>query len=433
MGGIKFSIRMLLIDKKTCIAYILSIASGFMVLYNIFNLYFIRGIITNNTKNDIALGIVIIVITGIILLLGYYSNSFFLDRRGKEVAVEMISGVNLASLSINFLVQNIILSGLSIIVGLLLGILTSPLIVKIAYFILEENGNIFLFSKDAIFCTIALVFTQIVFLALVDVGMGHRTEICNLIKRSEKRYNPKKNSIGILGLIISLILYLFPIIILLFLDYSDSGVYVMIQISTIVGGFGLVMLIIKSIPYMIEKIVENKFMCNSKLLIVFRNLKYMIEKSNIIIMSFSILITLLSIFIGEYKFNKEFSLISMIGLVLTIFLLIITLVYKIIVEAINRVNTYNQVYLLGYAKVDIKKIINLESMLYFSVIFLLPYIQCTFMLLAYVRGNIITTELGVAIIVVLIPIYLITTLICTLIYKYIVFKYCKVLGGRDNG
>lgn len=433
MGGIKFSIRMLLIDKKTCIAYILSIASGFMVLYNIFNLYFIKEIITNNTKNDIALGIIIIVITGIILLLGYYSNSFFLDRRGKEVAVEMISGVNLVSLSINFLVQNIILSGLSIIVGLLLGILTSPLIVKMLYSILEESGTIFLFSKEAIFCTIALVFTQIVFLALVDVGMGHRTEICNLIKRSEKRYNPKKNSTGILGIIISLILYLFPIIILLFLNYSDNGVHVMIQISTMVGGIGLVILIIKSIPCIIEKNVENKFMYNSKLLIVFRNLKYMIERSNAIIISFSILITLLSIFIGEYRLNKEFSLISTIGLALTIFLVVITLIYKIIVEAINRINTYNQIYLLGYTKIDVKKIINLESIFYFAVIFLLPYIQCTFMLLAYVRGNIITTGFAIAIVGVLTSIYLITTLICTLIYKYIVFKYCKVLGGRDNG
>ena len=44
MGKINFFVKMLKLDIKTCIAYVLSLSIGFVILFNVFNLFFLEEI-----------------------------------------------------------------------------------------------------------------------------------------------------------------------------------------------------------------------------------------------------------------------------------------------------------------------------------------------------------------------------------------------------
>ena len=192
MGKINFFVKMLKLDIKTCIAYVLSLSIGFVILFNVFNLFFLEEIKAENGEDRIFFGGMVLIITAIILLLGYYSNSFFLSRRGREVGVELVSGLSLVDLSVSFIVQNTILSGLATLIGVIGGILVSPIFNTLAFNLIGISGEKFYIAQDGIICTVMVIIIQILFVAAFDVGYGHRSEICDLIKSKNKGYKPKK-------------------------------------------------------------------------------------------------------------------------------------------------------------------------------------------------------------------------------------------------
>lgn len=430
MGKIKFFVKMLKLDIKTCIAYVLSLSIGFVILFNVFNLFFLEEIKAENGEDRIFFGGMVLIITAIILLLGYYSNSFFLNRRGREVGVELISGLSLVDLSVSFIVQNIILSGFATLIGVIGGILLSPIFNALAFNLIGISGDRFAIATDGVICTVMVIIIQILFVAAFDVGYGHRSEICDLIKSKNKGYKPKKKNLSAFKTSIYFIMFIVPIIGLFFINYNSDGYEVIIQTTAIVGGVGLALFIRDGIPYIIE-VYLNKIGRKDPIKVMYlRNFKYVMEKSAVIMICFSVIIIAITIIIGGVNYDIKFSIVSTIGLVATTFLLSITIVYKIIIEALNRVNSFKQIFLLGYTKGQILEIISKEVSTYYFIVFIMPLIQGICIFYGYVKGGAIEPTILLILALILILLAIVTFFISYIYYKKIILNSNEALGGR---
>lgn len=430
MGKIKFFVKMLKLDIKTCIAYVLSLSIGFVILFNVFNLFFLEEIKAENGEDRIFFGGMVLIITAIILLLGYYSNSFFLNRRGREVGVELISGLSLVDLSVSFIVQNIILSGFATLIGVIGGILLTPIFNVLAFNLIGISGDRFAIATDGVICTVMVIIIQILFVAAFDVGYGHRSEICDLIKSKNKGYKPKKKNLSAFKTSIYFIMFIVPIIGLFFINYNSDGYEVIIQITAIVGGVGLALFIREGIPYIIEVYLNKSGRKDPIKVMYLRNLKYVMEKSAVIMICFSVIIIAITIIIGGVNYDIKFSIVSTIGLVATTFLLSITIVYKIIIEALNRINSFKQIFLLGYTKGQILQIISKEVSTYYFIVFIMPLIQGTCIFYGYVKGGEIESTMLLILALILILLAIVTFFISYIYYKKIILNSNEALGGR---
>ena len=430
MGKINFFVKMLKLDIKTCIAYVLSLSIGFVILFNVFNLFFLEEIKAENGEDRIFFGGMVLIITAIILLLGYYSNSFFLSRRGREVGVELVSGLSLVDLSVSFIVQNTILSGLATLIGVIGGILVSPIFNTLAFNLIGISGEKFYIAKDGIICTVIVIIIQILFVAALDVGYGHRSEICDLIKSKNKGYKPKKKNLSAFKTIIYFIMFIVPIIGVFFINYNSDGYEFIIQITAIIGGAGLALFIRDGIPYIIEVYLNKSGRKDPIKVMYLRNLKYVMEKSAVIMICFSVIIIAITIIIGGVNYDIKFSIVSTIGLVATTFLLSITIIYKVIIEALNRVNSFKQIFLLGYTKDKIMKIISKEVSTYYFIVFIMPLIQGTCIFYGYVKGRAIEPTMLFILALILILLAIVTFFISYIYYKKIILNSNEALGGR---
>ncbi|MEG2737940.1 hypothetical protein [Clostridium sp.] len=430
MGNIKFYIKLIKIDKKTSAAYVLSLAMGFLILFNIFNLFFLDGIRPEESGEKIFFGGVILVIAAIILLLGYYSNLFFLSRRGKEVGVELMSGLSLVGLSVSFIVQNIILSGLAAFIGVIGGVILLPIFNALAFNLIGISGDRYAISMDGIFCTVLVIIIQIMFVGAVDVGVGHRTEVCNLIKNSSKGYNPKKKETSILKTLIYFIMFMVPIMSIFFINFTNEGYEVIIQMTAIIGGIGLAFFIKDGIPCIIE-LYLNKIGRKDPIKVMYlRNLKYIMEKSAVIMICFSVIIIAITVVIGGAGNDIRFSTVSTIGLSSTTVLLSITIIYKIVIEALNRKNSFKQMFLLGYTKEKIAQIIEKEVLMYYFIVFIMPFLQGLFIFYGYVKSRTIKVEILLTLAIVIVVLAVATFFISYNVYKKIILNSDDVLGGR---
>ena len=430
MGKINFFVKMLKLDIKTCIAYVLSLSIGFVILFNVFNLFFLEEIKAENGEDRIFFGGMVLIITAIILLLGYYSNSFFLSRRGREVGVELMSGLSLVDLSVSFIVQNTILSGFATLIGVIGGILLSPIFNTLAFNLIGISGEKFYIAKDGVICTVMVIIIQILFVAAFDVGYGHRSEICDLIKSKNKGYKPKKKDLSAFKTIIYFIMFIVPIIGLFFINYNSGGYEVIIQITAIIGGAELALFIRDGIPYTIEVYLNKSGRKDPIKVMYLRNFKYVMEKSAVIMICFSVIIIAITIIIGGVNYDIKFSVVSTIGLVATTFLLSITIIYKIIIEALNRVNLFKQIFLLGYTKDKIVEIISKEVFMYYFIVFIMPLTQGAFIFYGYVKGGVIEPTMLLVLALILILLTIVTFFISYIYYKKIILNSNEALGGR---
>lgn len=176
-----------------------------------------------------------------------------------------------------------------------------------------------------------VIIIQILFVAAFDVGYGHRSEICDLIKSNNKGYKPKKKNLSAFKIIIYFIMFIVPIIGVFFINYNSGGYEFIIQITAIIGGAGLALFIRDGIPYIIEAYLNKSGRKDPIKVMYLRNLKYVMEKSAVIMICFSVIIIAITI-IGGVNYDIKFSIVSTIGLVATTFLLSITIIYKVIIE-----------------------------------------------------------------------------------------------------
>ena len=413
MNSLKLSLLLLKRDFKNFFLYTCSSIIIFMVLFGIFNIIYDPNIKSNLSQGDyISLSSIHLIVLFIIMLIGYYSNNLFMEKRKKEIAVQIISGLSLNSLAFSTAVINIIISLISLIFGLLFGFLLSPLVLSIIYNVIGINNTSFSLTNEGMIATLLMIFVNIFILGLFNVGLGYRTEICDLIRSKNGNYKtkikkPSKNFFMIASLFVSL-LFLFYMI------FSND--FNAIPILGLLGSISTLIFTFYCLPSIFSKL-SNKSSDKINFL-VFRNIKLNIEKNLGILISIYLISGLLLVNLANFKSNIYLASAFSGSLILLLFLFIIGTLYSFNSLATLKIRNFKILKQLGYINSDIKKIIFKEALGFIFCISILPSVFLFVGIFKYYYLDII-------------PFFVLISIVCIFLFLMILcFGSCYVIYSK---
>ncbi|MEG0569828.1 MAG: FtsX-like permease family protein, partial [Erysipelotrichales bacterium] len=258
----KLAIQNMRRSKGYFIAYILTVAVFFTIIYQVSNIevqladYFLDSVKMSQININEIFKYLKIFLYAIVIFFAAYIARFFIKRRSKEVALLKVLGLNRNNIWYIFLIENIIIIVLGIILGLIFGVLISRFSAMIAF---DMMGLDLLESKFTLVAKgikdvgiIALITYSII--SLIPLKTITKSSIIELFNDQVKNDEIKKKPL--LSTIIFFIALLFLLI-------------EMFVIFPHVGAFGIGLLMI----YFLNAIVVAWFLYKGPLTYFFLNFK----------------------------------------------------------------------------------------------------------------------------------------------------------------
>lgn len=180
-------------NRKTYIPYIFT--SVLIVM-----MYFIMiGLSENNSIDDISLLLILryasVVISIFSVIFLFYTNSFLIKRRKKEIGVYNILGMGKGHIAKMLAIETAIITSISIVSGLLLGILFSRLMwLLLIKLIGYDTGMEYMISSAAVLRTVVLfgaVFTVTLLYNLMQIRLSNPVEILHGSSQGEREPKTK--------------------------------------------------------------------------------------------------------------------------------------------------------------------------------------------------------------------------------------------------
>ncbi len=194
----KFALNNLAKNSKTIVPFALTVVLSVMMFYNVVNLMKNDATGSNNLFAIMSLMVFLIgVFSGVFL---FYTSAFLIKQRKKELGLYNVLGLEKKHISIIVFIENAIISAVSIILGLVFGILFSRLIIFAMYKIINFDLK-YQFSIDvsAVFITVTLFTAIFVLISFNNIIIVYKTKAVEMLK-AEKigEVLPKSNILLIL-------------------------------------------------------------------------------------------------------------------------------------------------------------------------------------------------------------------------------------------
>ncbi|WP_194191364.1 hypothetical protein [Clostridium chrysemydis] len=349
MNRKKMLIRLLDQTKEEGKLYILTIALSVTFIFNLMNIFHIDGSGYSNTFEKVSAGYLILITIIFVLGLTFYSNNYLLQVKSKEIGIEMLGGLEPASLAKGLTYQTFILNSKGVLIGSLLGAGFVPL------FNFFGNANsIFEISIEGILYTLAILLLQTIMVLIVNYGFGYTKDINELIEREESLSYLKQNK-NLKGfknwMYIYFVLLISPLLIFFIGDDLKEIKDGLIIVFTFVSSISLFMIIEKFIPLYIDKEINNNL--NRKIkLIVLKNIKFRLYNTKFIFYGLTFIVMN---FIYSFKTldNNKIVIYNLIVLAISLFLISFTLIYRILSDTLAQAKHLSKLYFLGYLKSEI--------------------------------------------------------------------------------
>lgn len=428
-----FLLKMLKKNSKKNLLYLISIMFPVIIIFNLMNIITSSNFFAEDGSEEIMF-----LLTLLVCIFTFYSNSYFVMSKSKEMAIIELSGIWPSKLARMLLFENTIIEIISCIIGILIGIAVMPVFLLIMYSIEGKSGNMWMISPSAIWGTVAILALQIGYATLGDYGYASTREIIDLMNINQKvRIDDNSSSVSIsriltilnlkkknnsynskiynLSIDNYLIVYLFPII-FIFLSPRHVNVFIAGMLSMISTLYSIPGILKHSIPEKILKLKTEKYINDKIKLISLSNLYVSLKQLKFLLITLVITIELLlcSIAISKSPRLKAISIISYITIIL---LVAGSILYKIIMETDNKRRTFIQLSLLGYTREEIKKIIKEEFKVYYSIIMILPLFHIFIFFTLFEKDGILSVQLLLLMMIIFLLVFSITAFISYNSYK----------------
>lgn len=412
MGLIKLAIKSLKTDFIKSLFYFLSFLLTTIFIFLFFNLTFnpATGLELGRAKLITTIATFVILIA---MLCVFMANDFYVFAKSKDISVVLMSGASVYQAGIYLLLQSIIIMMIAIPLGFVISYILVPVINGMMTLVFDYSGSIDYISHDALVATAIILLFEVGWCTLLNMGYCYRTSVNSLAKSN---IEIEKFSLGIKKLSNRMYLFLFILPMFLFLYFDDPSSYLLVAIIGIVGVYGLIK---KIIPKYIEKRQNNESLENRWLLITLGNIRYDLQKVRMLVL----IITIAAIILmctTVYTIDEPLvSMITLLSYFSVMILLAITSIYKIGMELQSRKRSFMHLYYMGYVMDDLKKIINLEMIIFYGIIIVIPLLyQIIIVIKLYSIGVINLYLILIMLLIQIIPM-LICMLICTVMYKRI--------------
>ncbi|MGL5415419.1 MAG: FtsX-like permease family protein [Clostridium sp.] len=415
MESLKLSLLLIKRDIKSFSFYLLSSIINFTILFGIFNIVYDPNLVENLSRDHLLfLSSSNILVIAIVITIGYYSNNFFMDRRKKEIGIQLVSGLGLGSLAFASAMINFLISVFSMSMGFILGVILSPMINNILYSFLGLKNSTFTITVDGVGSAFTMIFINVILLGLLNVGLGYRTEICDLVRSKSGTYKKKKKSkFGNILIIINVLLTVIS-----FLLIATTTDFNVIPIFGALCAILLFFFIYKCLPAYFGTL---GYKTTDKInLIVFKNTKLNIEKNLPSLVSIVIISGFMAFTLSEYTRTPTLAVACAGVSILLIFLFVICTLYSFNALALSKVRNFKILNALGYDKKDKEKIVLKETFIFILCIGIFPLALGTLSIIKLCLLNAFNMYLGIFIICAFIVAIIVAYIGSYFIYKKIV-------------
>lgn len=416
MGVIKFTFLTLKNDLINSLFYLVAMIISIGVIFNIFNVIFNESIIKRSSADYqimFLLGITILIVSIVFML---FANSYYLEGKYKEFGVITISGRSVYEISEIIMLRNFIITFLGIFMGSYLGSLVAPIVSGKAYEIGDVvNGNLKYISKEGIVMTGMIMVIQFILVLIVNTGSVYRRKIKELMINSRRAFIPDERTLKFPGAFY-LIIFLAPFLLLL-LPISPKDKMALAQVAVLVASFGTQGIVRYYIPQKIYKIKSKGLIVDKKKLITTSNLHTSIQRSRYLILTLVLSTAFILAVACSYEEGSVMNLMALSCFVVVVVVMGITIVYKFLVEATSRRNMFKQLYLLGYTKSDIKKIIRNEVAAFYGTIIGIALIHTLLIIVASVLCEALSMGIALSLVGIYIGTFMITAIISYICYR----------------
>ena len=428
MGIYKIGIKLMKSQRKDNIFYMITILVSTALIFNMINILKIKGSGFNNIIVRTILSMPVLIIILLICFLIFYTNNYLGKLKSKDIAIQLLSGVNVFKLGISLAMQSSILTFISYILGILFGLLLVPI-----FCLLAKSDGIYLLSSEAFIYSLLIMFVEFLFISVVNIGYGYRNSITDLINDEERdsyiRDNSKKRGLSIKDF--RFFIYTFLSLIFLFMPQDkmeENLTYILLIFCLTI--YGSIQIINVFIPKHVDKI-KSKYFNNKIKIIAINNVKTKIIKNKIIsFLIFSISVSVIFSMQVVSSFEK-FNLYNRITFIINIVLIAFMIIYRGLYDATNEKNTLNSLILIGYKKSEIEDIIKTEFKYFYSAFLGAPFLMIFMYLMILLIKGILDGIFVLSYILIYISIMSITIFI-TYFFTMKVMEYNNLKRGKSN-
>lgn len=404
-----FLLKTLKRNSKKNLLYLLSIMFPVVIIFNLMNIITNSSFFAEDASEEIMF-----LLTLLVCIFTFYSNSYFVMGKSKSMAIMELSGIWPSKLARTLLFENIIIEIISCVIGLLIGIAVMPAFLLIMYSIEGKSGNMWMISPSAVLGTIAILALQIGYVTLGDYGYASSREIIDLmninkkvrihdnsisisidqiltILNLKKKDNLHKSKVYNLKIDNYVITYLFPIV-FVFLSPRYIPIFVAAILSMICTIYSIPGILKHSIPEKILELKNEKYLDDKIKLISLSNLYASLKQLKFLLITLVITIEMLLYFISISN-SPRLKAVCIISYATIILLVAGSILYKIIMETDNKRRTFMQLSLIGYTTEQIKGIIKEEFKLYYSIIIALPLFHILIFFILFKKSEILSVSL----------------------------------------
>ena len=426
MGVFLFSMKMLKKEYKKSLVYgatfMFTIAVCF-IFFNITNNPLLRtegaftgGSTLQNFQVPLSSGLsfFLIVLCSAMIIFAFH---FLMTERTKEIAIMSMAGQSYISLTKYLFYQNCVIIAIIAPFGLGLGYLFSVLTQKILYDLMLISASIYTVSIDTFYQTIITSIVIIFTLLVYSSGYVYRHDIQYLLSTQttneleDKRLLPFPN-------IFYVFVYIFGIILMIFSTYSVN-VFIFPCLIGVLGANGMLS---HCLPSLSSKI-KRKFLLTHKLLLIsVSHFSYSLKKSIFLVSIYTIsIVSIIALIIANQNKIQEFVTI-IIAFIVSLIMLSLGILYKYLIEVMDRKIAFYNLYKLGYTRKQIKKMIFNEVFLYYFVITMIPLIYVVLMVVRCYLHQDLSLLLGIILISIEVIVPCIIGIMTYIQYKKIILK-----------
>lgn len=381
MGTFKFSMTMLIKDYKKSLFYGITLVFAVAVSFIFFNIINNQDLAdqmiasSGGTWQNVSMpfsSVLSFMIVCFCCFMIFFANNFFLTRKTTELAIMGMSGSGYISSTMYVLYQTFVLLAIASPLGILIGRLIVPYSNAYMYSKLGVTKDVNIIPQEAYIYSFLVVAIVLAMICVLTAGYLHRNDILVLLSQEkEMKFNHGSKKISP---IVYFGIYAFGIV-MMFMNPHEPQSYIA---PTLVGVIGAVGIIRYVLPDFVRKLKKDVLLTKRYSLISVSNLTYSIQRSLLLFILMTVSVTGMMAILVTFKDSPREYVTSVIGYIVVIVLLVVSIVYKLSMEATTRKTLFFNLWKIGYTRKELKKIIRQEVAYYYLILICIPLIYILF-------------------------------------------------------
>lgn len=425
MRTMKRAITMLHRNKKESLSFIMTLTLSIGLLYLFVNLQ--SATATSNTINlseGSTTDLIMLIFTCAIALICafncFLSNTYFQKAKAKELCIYLSIGMNIVALAKYLFIQNLILLLISTCLGGILGLILNPIINLFISQLISISIPIFNITFTGTLTWLAILLFEFIFMVMSTVGYAYRTELKDLLDDSHRMTLGDSRMIK-LSEKAYIIFFILGLIFILIVPAVSS----LCMLGCVFGIFGLQGILRYAIPQRIEGMKNIHRNLKPETIIISGGIYSILKNTGFYILMLFGTLLFMSCFLITLTIDPYIQSILCIGYLLILFMMSISIYYKLILEAKKQINEFYHLQLLGFLKKDLKKILLKQLTLFFTMIIIATLPYCLLICIKFIIAESVS-------------IWLCSFIVCSYIIILMIFgwitrkSYCDIVLGSSK-